>query len=98
MMEGTTDRPPVQEPPDDDKDGKHIQAESQSDTEPFDVPTIASFGSAPLGDIKEASLALKKRIDEAKRPNDMPLDSALGNPDWEESAADGHLDLPQDDD
>jgi hypothetical protein len=93
MMEDTTDRPPVQEPPDDDKDGKHIQAESQSDTEPFDVSTITSLGSSPLGDIKEASLDLKKGIDEAKRPNDM-----LGNLDWEESAAEGHLDLPKDND
>ena len=97
-MEGATDKPTVQEPPDDDKDIKHIQAESQSDTEPFDVPTIASLGSEPLGDLKEASLDLKKRIEDAKRRHDMPLDSALGNPDWEESAADRHLDLPEDDD
>ena len=96
-MVGATDKPSVQEPPDDDKDGKHIQAESQSDTEPSDVPAVASLGSAPLGDIEEASLELKKR-DAAKRRHDMRQDSALGNPDWEESAADGHLDLPEDDD
>jgi hypothetical protein len=28
---------------------------------------------------------------EAKRRNDMPLDSALGNPNWEKNAADSHL-------
>ena len=40
---------------------------------------------------KERSLDLKKRIEEAKRRHDMPLDSNLGDPNWEERAADGHL-------
>jgi hypothetical protein len=80
----------------DDEDGRRVQAESQSDREPFDVPTIASIGSAPLADIKEASLDLKKRIDEAKRPHGAPVGSALGNPE-EERNADGRADLPSED-
>jgi hypothetical protein len=40
---------------------------------------------------------LKAKIAEAKTRNDMPLDSALGNPNWEKDAADGHLDVPDDD-
>jgi hypothetical protein len=53
--------------------------------------------SAP-NDAKEQSLDLKRRIDEAKRRHDMPVDSNLGDPNWEERAADGHLDLPDEDD
>ena len=50
-------------------------------------------------DAKEQSLDLKKRIDEAKRRHDMPVDSNLGDPNWEERAADGHLDVaPEEDD
>jgi len=105
-MEGDTNKPAVQQPPDDDKDRKHIQAEAQSDAEPFDAPTIAKVGSARLGDIekpttpdlKNASDDLRERIADAKRRHDMPVDSALGNPDWEERAADGHLDHPEVDD
>ena len=89
-MEKEKDRPAVREPPDDDKDGKHIQAATQS--------SAPSTGSAPLDDLKKASDDLKSRIDEAKRRHDMPLDSNLGQPDWEEKAADGHLDLPDKDD
>jgi hypothetical protein len=40
-------------------------------------------------------LDLKRRIEEAKRRHDMPVDSNLGDPNWEERAADGHLDIPQ---
>jgi hypothetical protein len=91
-MEKIDDNPPVKEPPDEDKDGKRVQAEAQSDTEPFD----ASKASAP--DLRKASEDLKARIAEAKRHNDLPVDSALGSPSWERSAADGHLDQPEDDD
>jgi hypothetical protein len=106
-MAGEKDKIAVKVPPDDGKDGKHIQAQAQaqSDTEPFDVPTVAALGSAPVADIggpsldlKKASDDLKKRIDEEKRRHDMPVDSNLGDPSWEERAADGHLDRPDDDD
>ncbi len=49
-------------------------------------------------ELVKASKELKDKIEEAKRRNDMPLDSALGNPKWEKDAADGYLDKPDDDD
>ena len=75
-METDDNNPPVKEPPDEDKDGKRIQAEAQSDTEPFD----ASRASVP--ELRKASEDLKTRITEAKRRNDLPVDSALGSPSW----------------
>jgi len=91
-MEKDDNHPPVKEPPDEDKEGKRIQAEAQSDTEPFD----ASKASVP--EMRKAAEDLKARIAEAKRHNDLPVDSALGSPSWERNAADGHLDQPEDDD
>ena len=55
-------------------------------------------GSVQRSDPKEQSRDLKRRIEEAKRRHDMPVDSNLGRPDWEESAADGRFDLPERDD
>jgi hypothetical protein len=49
-------------------------------------------------ELTKISADLKSRIEEAKRENDMPLNSALGSPDFEKRAADGHLDRPEDDD
>lgn len=48
--------------------------------------------------LKKAADALKAKIAEARGRNDMPLNSALGNPNWDKAAADGHLDVPDDDD
>jgi hypothetical protein len=52
---------------------------------------------ASESDLRKASEDLKAKIAEARGRNDMPLDSALGNPKWEKNAADGHLDVPDDD-
>lgn len=84
--------PAGMKPPAEDRDGKTIQAEAQSDTEPFDPET----GSA--AELRKESEDLKAKIAEAKRRNDMPVDSALGNPGWERNAADGHLDVPDKED
>jgi hypothetical protein len=51
-----------------------------------------------VAELRKASDDLKAKIAEAKTRNDMPLDAALGNPHWEKNAADGHLDVPDDDD
>ena len=51
-----------------------------------------------MSDLRWASEELKARIAEAKARNDMPFDSTLGNPNWDKNAADGHLDVPDDDD
>ncbi len=54
--------------------------------------------SRSLDRLKEESKEMKDRIEQEKRKHDLPLDSNLGNPAWEESVADGRLDLPEDDD
>jgi len=57
----------------------------------------ADQGTPSTEDLRKASEELKAKIAEAKARNDMPLDSSLGNPKWEKGAADGHLDVPPDD-
>jgi hypothetical protein len=47
---------------------------------------------------KRASAALKAKIAAVKTRNDLPIDSTLGNPEWDKNVADGHLDLPDDED
>ena len=53
---------------------------------------------ASMSDLRSASEELKAKIAEAKARSDMPLDWTLGNPNWDRNAADGHLDVPDDDD
>ena len=53
---------------------------------------------ASTGSLRKASAKLKAKIAEARGRSDMPFDSTLGNPNWDKNAADGHLDLPDDDD
>ncbi len=57
---------------------------------------MAKDEDAPPPELRKASDELKAKIAEAKARNDMPLDSALGNPKWEQQAADGHLDVKDD--
>ena len=60
-------------------------------------PDSSDTFSRKLKDLEEDSKALKERIEAEKRRHDMPLDANLGNPEWEERAKDGHLDLPPED-
>jgi hypothetical protein len=91
-MQPDESTPAVSRPAANDGDRKTVQAQTQSDTEPFDS------GSGSPADLRQAAEDLKTKIAEAKRRNDMPVDSALGNPAWERRAADGHLDVPDEDD
>ena len=91
-MQLDKNKPVISEPPADDKGAKTVQAEAQSDTEPFDP------ASGSLPDLRKAAEDLKTKMAEAKRRNDLPLDSALGKPNWERSVADGRLDVPDEDD
>jgi hypothetical protein len=50
-----------------------------------------------LDKLKEDSKDLKAKIEQEKRRLDLPVDSKLGNPEWERSVSDGHLDLPEED-
>ncbi len=49
---------------------------------------------ASMSELRQASEELKAKIAEAKARNDMPIDSTLGNPNWDRNAADGHLTFP----
>ncbi len=60
-------------------------------------PSTDDFSNS-LDRLKKQSQDVKARIEQEKRKHDLPLDSNLGDPTWEENAADGHLDVPEDDD
>lgn len=52
--------------------------------------------SNTLKELEKESSELKSRIDRERRAHDMPVDSQLGDPKWEEKAADGRFDRPKD--
>jgi len=58
-------------------------------------PSTDDFSNS-LDRLKKQSQDVKARIEQEKRKQDLPLDSNLGDPTWEENAADGHLDVPED--
>ena len=60
------------------------------------TPSLESDPS--MSDLRSASEELKAKIAAAKARSDMPIDSTLGNPNWDKNAADGHLDVADDDD
>jgi len=76
----------------DQKDGKGIEARARAGAESFDE------GTGSLPELRKASEDLKTKIAEAKLRNDLPVDPALGNPEWERNVADGHVDIPDRDD
>jgi hypothetical protein len=49
-------------------------------------------------ELQRAAQDLKKRIDEERRKNAMPVNSSLGDPAIDAANADGHNDLKEDDD
>ena len=49
-------------------------------------------------ELKRESEDLKKRIEEERRKNAMPVNSSLGDPAIDAANADGHNDLKDDDD
>ena len=54
--------------------------------------------SKSLEQLKQESQEVKAKIEREKRRHDLPLDSNLGDPAWEEKAADGRFDIPDDED
>jgi len=62
-----------------------------------DKPAGEDF-SKSLKRLEEQSSELKSRIERERRARDMPVDSQLGDPKWEEKAADGRFDRPKDGD
>jgi hypothetical protein len=63
----------VKEPPDDERDGKVIQASNRSGPKPLDAPTDAATGSAPLDDVEEQTPDLKKKLDKKPPAADDPI-------------------------
>jgi hypothetical protein len=60
-----------------------------------DKPAGEDF-SKSLKELEEESSELKAQIDKERRAHDMPVNSKLGDPKWEEKAKDGRFDLPED--
>lgn len=60
-----------------------------------DKPAGEDLSNA-LKELEKESSELKSRIDRERRAHDMPVDSQLGDPKWEEKAADGRFDRPKD--
>jgi hypothetical protein len=75
----------------------NTQAEAHMDNQKSTDQASEDFTKS-LDRLKEKSKEVKAKIEQEKRRQDLPLDSHLGNPKWEENAADGHLDVPEQDD
>ena len=62
-----------------------------------DKPAGEEF-SKSLKELEEKSSELKAKIERERRAHDMPINSQLGNPNWEEKAADGRFDRRDEED
>ena len=51
-----------------------------------------------LKELEEKLSELKARIEQERRALNMPINSELGDPKWEEKAKDGRFDVPEDED
>ena len=80
-----------------DQQGK-TQDESGKESEPGPSRPDERWpdSSQSIEDLKATSERIKDKIVEEKRRHDLPLDSTLGDPNWDERAKDGHLDRPDD--
>ncbi len=91
-MPDDADKPAVKERSDDWNEVNPVQAEAQTAAERLDRITES------LSELHKAWEDLKARIAEARRRNEMPIDSALRNPNFEQDAADERLDVPNEED
>ena len=66
-------------------------------SEPNSTERVEDDLTKSLDKLKEDSKELKAKIEQEKRRLDLPVDSNLGNPEWERSVSDGHLDIPEED-
>ena len=60
-----------------------------------DKPAGEEF-SKSLKELEEESSELKAKIEQERRSHNMPIDSRLGDPKWEEKAKDGRFDRAED--
>jgi len=54
--------------------------------------------SKSLKQLEEESSELKSKIEQERRAHDMPINSKLSDPKWEEKAKDGRFDRPENED
>ena len=62
-----------------------------------DKPAGEDFAKS-LKQLEEASSELKAKIEQERRSLNMPINSQLGDPKWEEKAKDGRFDRTEDED
>jgi len=62
----------------------------------MDKDAQSGAAATPIEKLKQESHDLKERIEELRRKTDMPLNSSLGDPAIDAANADGHNDLPED--
>jgi hypothetical protein len=62
-----------------------------------DKPAGENF-SKSLKELEEESNELKAKIEQERRSHNMPINSQLGDPKWEEKAKDGSFDRPEGED
>ena len=62
-----------------------------------DKPAGEDF-SKSLKQLEEESSELKAKIEQERRAQNMPLNSQLSDPKWEEKAKDGRFDRPEGED
>ena len=62
-----------------------------------DKPAGEDF-SKSLKHLEEESSELKAKIEQERRAQNMPLNSQLSDPKWEEKAKDGRFDRPEGED
>jgi len=62
-----------------------------------DKPAGEDF-SKSLKELEEESIELKARIEQERRALNMPINSKLGDPKWDEKAKDGRFDRPESED
>jgi hypothetical protein len=60
-----------------------------------DKPAGEEFEKS-LKEMEKESEELKSKIERERRALDMPVDSNLGSPGWEQKAKDGRFDAPKD--
>lgn len=62
----------------------------------MDKDNKSGAAETSLEKLKQESHDLKERIEELRRKTDMPVNSSLGDPAIDAANADGHNDLPDD--
>jgi hypothetical protein len=64
----------------------------------MDREPVKDAARPSLDELKEASRALKEKIIDEQRKNDMPVNASLGDPAVDARNADGRNDLPESED